>query len=772
MKKLLAVSVLLLWCALTVNNSANVSAYAQGAYPDDAQLIPITVPNVLVVEIIQTREVPRGVEVDFTVGNPQNSLYLPIAFEVGGGAEMPVLASDTDVVWAVLGIIPPKNLLSFSPRTITYTVRFTSTDQFLRIHSSMLDPRGLLMNVAEIAVNHILPRVDSKHLAEAISLVDTTWSTSTTLAANLNCLSNDALSLAEAGDCLSSAINLLGSSANEEVRESFRNFLVAILDHLAPGQFGRATVDLYIDGGTMLSNISNFTDLMVSAWGYLAARQPYSLYFMRPLSSDARVPYPPTPDYPLGPISEVQPRFAWHGLNDVTSYELQIDDDTSFTEPLFAQTGIEGMTYTPSMDFAPNTEYHWRIRAYYDFLDAWSAWSMGDFVTGSESAINDSCHDIAFVSGRDGNDEIYVINPDDPSSVPTNLSRRSSTAEFSPSWSPDCRQIAYLSFLEDREMPVYGTVSFNIFVMNSDGTSPRQVTFTPTRKSDLRWTPDGTRIVFTSFDETKFNTWVVSLESGNLSMLDENDVQTALSLPPIPGFDAKNFIDPIWSPDGARIAVTYDYVEDGATVANDIFVLNADGSGLRNLTEASLADFSPTWSPDGQRLAFTSLRDGDMITDGVFTTVYGEIYVMDVDGANARNITQHPSGDGGPTWAPRILDISGIGVQETFAAQESNILPSVPPCGDAPVTRLAGLNSGRNVIGLGETSVRSTPGGAPIKTMAEGEGFSIVGGPECRQSARGSWQYWWLIRLQDGTEGYAPEGSDGVYWLEPLSPDS
>ena len=102
-----------------------------------------------------------------------------------------------------------------------------------------------------------------------------------------------------------------------------------------------------------------------------------------------------------------------------------------------------------------------------------------------------------------------------------------------------------------------------------------------------------------------------------------------------------------WSPDGSQIAFTMDlhWTEPGQPQQDDIFVMNADGSRQRNLTQHPALDGGPSWSPDGKLLTFTSNRHGNR----------WEIYVMDIATRKVRQLTDTAGESRGATssaWSP------------------------------------------------------------------------------------------------------------------------
>ena len=80
---------------------------------------------------------------------------------------------------------------------------------------------------------------------------------------------------------------------------------------------------------------------------------------------------------------------------------------------------------------------------------------------------------------------------------------------------------------------------------------------------------------------------------------------------------------------------------------DDIYIIDVNGRNIQNLTNHPGHDKLPAWSPDSQKIAFCSKREGNY-----------NIYVIDVDGKNLRQLTDHPDRDLSPTWSPNGKEIA------------------------------------------------------------------------------------------------------------------
>ena len=165
-------------------------------------------------------------------------------------------------------------------------------------------------------------------------------------------------------------------------------------------------------------------------------------------------------------------------------------------------------------------------------------------------------------------------------------------------------------------------VPASVYVVNADGTGARTLTHRALAfDASPAWSPDGARIAFESTFEGKRAIWVMQADGLGLRRLTDG-----------PSSD----FAPAWSPDGGRIAFMSD--RDGN---EEVYVIGADGSGMRRLTNNPEPDGFPAWSPDGARMAFVSARDGQP-----------GVWVMSPDGSNQRRLVPGPAVTARPAWSP------------------------------------------------------------------------------------------------------------------------
>jgi len=219
---------------------------------------------------------------------------------------------------------------------------------------------------------------------------------------------------------------------------------------------------------------------------------------------------------------------------------------------------------------------------------------------------------IAFVSDRDGDNEIFVMNADGSAQtqITTNVD-----GDFQPAWSPDGTEVAFTS---DRTLPSF---NLQVFVMNADGSSQTNLSQSVVDDGSAAWSPDGSKIAFRTFRDGSIEVFVMNADGSSQTNLTQS-----------PSSDET----PAWSPDGSKIAFISD--RDGNF---EVYVMNADGSGQTNLSQNPASDGTPAWSPDGSKIAFFSDRDGD-----------AEIFVMNADGSAQTQLTANTAIDEGPAWSP------------------------------------------------------------------------------------------------------------------------
>ena len=283
---------------------------------------------------------------------------------------------------------------------------------------------------------------------------------------------------------------------------------------------------------------------------------------------------------------------------------------------------------------------------------------------------------IAFTSDRDGNREIYVMNPDGSNQIRTT---NNTLLDDHPTWSPDGTKMAFVcqkpsgafalcimnpdgtNKVEVTPLNNYRTwfanfsteswsmswspdgnrIAFqdnsDILVVNADGSNRRQVTDSSDYDGEPSWSPDGSRILFSSARVRAYPSLYTVKPDGT-------DLQA------FPGFVEGTWeIAPDWSPLGDKVLFVSDYSDN--IPISVISTENADGTN-RQLFEGSARDFTeyrsrnkPSWSPDGSKIIFDMWEygTGDM-----------EIYVKNIDGSGFVQLTNTSGWNRHPSWQPLL----------------------------------------------------------------------------------------------------------------------
>ncbi|NNM77472.1 hypothetical protein HJG53_11195 [Sphingomonas sp. ID1715] len=187
-----------------------------------------------------------------------------------------------------------------------------------------------------------------------------------------------------------------------------------------------------------------------------------------------------------------------------------------------------------------------------------------------------------------------------------------------PAWSPDSRLIAFIRIEGGRKI---------VHVTRPDGSGSRPITPPAQHAIHPSWTPDGTRILYCTDDDLRppakneAAIYSVDVASGAVKTLIAGGINTY----------------PVMSPDGRHIA----FRKITGELNSEVYVADANGANLRNLTNDPAWEGWPAWSPDGKRIAFAGNRRSNY-----------QIFVMDADGGNVRLTANTEGRATAPHWSP------------------------------------------------------------------------------------------------------------------------
>lgn len=248
---------------------------------------------------------------------------------------------------------------------------------------------------------------------------------------------------------------------------------------------------------------------------------------------------------------------------------------------------------------------------------------------------------IVFVSDRDGNDELYMMDYDGANQTRLTFNQ---VRDYMPAWSADAKQIAFTSYrklsaglylwdiyggktteISTRGMNYAAAFSpdgkklafcstrdkdgnAEIYVATSGGKEIRRLTFNDAIDTAPTWSSTSREIAFISDRGGTPQVYIMDAEGSNIRRV---------------SFGGNHHDSPAWSPAGDRIV----YI---SRVDNlfDLYILNLRSNQISKLTESNARNESPAWSPDGRHLVFSSTLSGSI-----------QVYTIDHDGLNLRRLT-------------------------------------------------------------------------------------------------------------------------------------
>ncbi|MBI3399348.1 MAG: Tol-Pal system beta propeller repeat protein TolB [Deltaproteobacteria bacterium] len=216
---------------------------------------------------------------------------------------------------------------------------------------------------------------------------------------------------------------------------------------------------------------------------------------------------------------------------------------------------------------------------------------------------------LLFVSNISGNKEICITDYD---GYNVKQITKNGSINLSPQWSPEGKRILYTSYKEGQPY---------LYMLDLTTGRETRISNQPGLNIGARWSPSGKEIALTLSKDGNPELYIVELEGMRLKRLTNN---WAID------------VSPSWSPDGKRLVFVSDIGGNP-----HIYMINSDGTGNVRLTYEGKYNAAPAWSPKGDKIAFSRLDGGKF-----------NILVMNSDGTGETRLTSNSGDNENPTWSP------------------------------------------------------------------------------------------------------------------------
>jgi TolB protein len=207
---------------------------------------------------------------------------------------------------------------------------------------------------------------------------------------------------------------------------------------------------------------------------------------------------------------------------------------------------------------------------------------------------------------------------------------------------------------------------YDIYTVNRNGTGLRRLTHNDVYTAEGVLSPDGKRIVFTSLKDGDLEIYTMNVDGTGVRRLTNT-----------PGYDGGAW----WSPDGKRIVYRANHPTDSTELKAyrdllvqrlvrpakvELFVMNADGSDQRQITHLGGANFGPSWTPDGKQIIFASNYQSPR--SGNF-----DLFLVNPDGTGLEQITYEQTFDGFPMFSPNGKQLVWASNRHADKSSETNV---------------------------------------------------------------------------------------------------